>query len=91
MPGIFLIDGSSGAFLHPDFSLVTSTNPGTCGEVLLLFLTGLGAVNPTVATEARSSRRTSGPLCNAARSHHRRSDRRSSVFRAGARFCRTTS
>jgi uncharacterized protein (TIGR03437 family) len=49
-PGIFLIDGSRGAFLHSDFSLVTSTNPGTRGEVLLLFLTGLGAVNPTVAT-----------------------------------------
>lgn len=51
-PGIFLIDGSNGAFLHADFSVVTAANPAARGEVLLLFLTGLGAVSPAVSSGA---------------------------------------
>jgi uncharacterized protein (TIGR03437 family) len=50
MPGVFLIDGSNGAFLHANFSPVTPANPAMRGEVLLLYLTGLGAVSPAVAT-----------------------------------------
>lgn len=49
-PGIFLIDGRNGAFLHADFRLVTAAAPAARGEVLQLYLTGLGAVNPSVAT-----------------------------------------
>ncbi|MCW5978923.1 MAG: hypothetical protein KIT09_12635 [Bryobacteraceae bacterium] len=48
--GIFLIDGVNGAFLHPNFSVVTATNPATRGEALAAFLTGLGAVSPAVET-----------------------------------------
>jgi uncharacterized protein (TIGR03437 family) len=47
-PGIFIIDGSNGAFLHANFQVVTASNPAAKGEALLLFLTGLGAVNPAV-------------------------------------------
>ena len=49
-PGIFLVDGAHGAFLHADFTLVTAARPAARGEVLLAFLTGLGSVNPPVAT-----------------------------------------
>ena len=49
-PGIFLVDGVNGAFLHADFGLVTAGRPAARGEVLLAFVTGLGGVNPPVAT-----------------------------------------
>lgn len=49
-PGIFLIDGRNGAFLHADFRLVTAAAPASRGEVLQLYLTGLGAVTPAVPT-----------------------------------------
>lgn len=51
-PGIFTMtsDGlGSGAVLHADYSLVSSTNPARHGETVQVFLTGLGAVNPAVA------------------------------------------
>lgn len=49
-PGIFLVDSANGAFLHADFGLVTAARPAARSEVLLAFLTGLGSVNPPVAT-----------------------------------------
>jgi uncharacterized protein (TIGR03437 family) len=53
MPGIFE-NGPPGmkiaAALHADFSPVTQANPARGGEVIQLFLTGLGATNPTVRT-----------------------------------------
>jgi uncharacterized protein (TIGR03437 family) len=51
-PGVFSIDRNgigSGAILHADFSLVTSGKPAKRGETVLVYLTGLGAVNPPVA------------------------------------------
>ena len=51
-PGVFSIDRNgigSGAILHADFSLVTSGKPAKRGETVLIYLTGLGAVNPPVA------------------------------------------
>ena len=49
-PGVFLIDGRNGAFLHADFRLVTAAAPAARGEVLQLYLTGLGAVTPAIST-----------------------------------------
>jgi uncharacterized protein (TIGR03437 family) len=51
-PGIFQ-QGSSqfAAALHgDDYSVVTPDNPARPGEIILLFLTGLGQTNPAVAT-----------------------------------------
>jgi uncharacterized protein (TIGR03437 family) len=41
-----------GDAVHQDGSLVTPKNPAQIGETVLLFLTGLGAVNPTIADGA---------------------------------------
>lgn len=53
-PGIFEVFFSDStrvaALLHSDYSLVTPTNPARRGEVLSVWLTGLGAVSPPVAT-----------------------------------------
>lgn len=52
-PGIFeftLPEGRFAAALHADFSLVEPANPARPGEVILLFFTGGGPVNPAVAT-----------------------------------------
>lgn len=51
-PGIFSFssDGKGpGAILHPDFSPVTAANPAVAGEVVLIYLTGLGPTNPPVS------------------------------------------
>ena len=42
-PGVFKVT-------HADFSVVSASSPATGGEVLLLWATGLGEVNPVVAT-----------------------------------------
>ena len=39
----------AGAIRHADFSLVSSTSPAVGGETVLVYLTGMGAVNPTVS------------------------------------------
>jgi len=54
-PGIFeffLGESRFAAALHADFSVVTPDNPARPGEVIQLFLTGLGATDPAVATNA---------------------------------------
>jgi len=54
-PGIFSQSQSGegiGAVLHANYSLVTEANPAARGEVIQVFLTGLGAVFPTVADGA---------------------------------------
>jgi uncharacterized protein (TIGR03437 family) len=54
-PGIFEVSVEGGRFaaaLHADYSLITPSNPARPGEVVQLFLTGLGATNPAVATNA---------------------------------------
>lgn len=57
-PGIFLPDGVDGAFLHTDYSLVTTAKPASPGEVVLLYCTGLGAVTPAGTTGAVASSET---------------------------------
>jgi len=50
-PGVFTLAASGtgpAAVLHADFSLVNQNNPAKKGETVLVFLTGLGAVDPAV-------------------------------------------
>jgi trimeric autotransporter adhesin len=51
-PGVYSLDGSGsggGSILHADFGLVNAARPAAPGETVLVYLTGMGAVNPTVA------------------------------------------
>jgi uncharacterized protein (TIGR03437 family) len=51
-PGIFTITQNglgAGATLHPNYSVVTQSNPARAGEIVQVFAAGLGAVNPGVA------------------------------------------
>jgi uncharacterized protein (TIGR03437 family) len=41
---------------HADFSLVTSSSPAAPGEYLVMYLVGLGATNPSVASGRRDAR-----------------------------------
>jgi len=68
-PGIFSVTQnglSDGAVLHANFTLVTAANPARRGETVLVFLTGLGAVTPSIADGAVAPvsplRQTTGPL-----------------------------
>ena len=48
-PGVFSLtqNGSgNGAIRHADYSVVTASSPAHSGEVVLIYLTGLGAVSP---------------------------------------------
>lgn len=50
-PGIFSIPANgigSAAALHADYSLVSAANPATQGEIISIYLTGLGATKPVV-------------------------------------------
>jgi uncharacterized protein (TIGR03437 family) len=50
-PGVYSLDQSGsggGAILHADYSLVSPTKPAAAGETVLIFLTGLGAVTPSL-------------------------------------------
>lgn len=50
-PGIFAVDATGtgrGVITHADFRLVTEENPAVPGEIVIIFLTGLGAVEPPV-------------------------------------------
>jgi uncharacterized protein (TIGR03437 family) len=51
-PGIFVLDSGLAAVLNQDGSLNTPLNPAGRGTVLQVFVTGLGAVAPSVATGA---------------------------------------
>jgi len=53
-PGIFVVNGQAAA-LHLSYMPVTAANPAAPGETIILFCTGLGAVNPVVATGAAAS------------------------------------
>jgi uncharacterized protein (TIGR03437 family) len=51
-PGVYSLDQSGsgpGAILHADFGLVNASRPAAAGETVLIYLTGMGAVNPAVA------------------------------------------
>jgi uncharacterized protein (TIGR03437 family) len=55
-PGIFSRDQNGiglGTITHADFSLVTPQDPALPGETVIIFLTGLGAVNPPIADGAQ--------------------------------------
>lgn len=50
-PGIFTLPDGSGAIQHAtDYSLVTPQNPAEPGEVIIVYVTGLGPVRPAVDT-----------------------------------------
>jgi len=50
-PGIFTVDGWSGAVLHAaDYTPVTPSNPAARGETVAIYATGLGPVSPPMAT-----------------------------------------
>jgi uncharacterized protein (TIGR03437 family) len=54
-PGIFSLDRNGigpGAVLHTDFTLVSAKSPAKRGETVLIYLAGLGAVDPPVADGA---------------------------------------
>jgi uncharacterized protein (TIGR03437 family) len=54
-PGIFLVGDGNGAILHADNRLVSAQNPAARGETVVVFATGLGAVqNPPAAGEPAS-------------------------------------
>ena len=57
VPGVYTLsqDGTGPAVVvHANGALVNSQNPAHPGEIVLLFATGLGAVNPPLATGAPS-------------------------------------
>jgi uncharacterized protein (TIGR03437 family) len=50
-PGIYSLNQSGagpGAILHADYSIVNDAKPAAAGETVLIYLTGMGAVNPPV-------------------------------------------
>jgi len=52
-PGIFEIDAQGGRYaaaLHADFRAVVPADPARPGETILLFLTGMGPLSPSVPT-----------------------------------------
>lgn len=67
-PGIFSIPNNGlgdGAILHADYSVVSQANPAVAGETVQVFLTGLGAVNPTVQDGAAAPGRSPFALVTA--------------------------
>ncbi len=54
-PGIFTVDGSNAAALHANYTLISSAQPAAAGETILVYCTGLGATNPTVAAGSAAS------------------------------------
>lgn len=65
--GVFTVPAGgvgSGAILHADYSLVSSTSPAKANETVQLFLTGLGAVTPSVTagTAAPATTTLSAPV-----------------------------
>ncbi len=48
--GIFTIDGTQAAARHADYSLLSTASPAAPGETILVYCTGLGAMNPAVPT-----------------------------------------
>ena len=56
-PGIFSQDSSGaglGVVLHADFTPLTPASPGAASEVVLIFMTGLGAVTPSLGDGAKA-------------------------------------
>ena len=49
-PGIAVLSDGSLIAQHGDFSLVTAQNPAHAGETVVMYLVGMGATNPAVAS-----------------------------------------
>jgi uncharacterized protein (TIGR03437 family) len=49
-PGLFTQAGGQAAVLNPGYSVNSPSQPAAAGSVLAAYLTGLGAVDPAVAT-----------------------------------------
>lgn len=50
-PGIFTVDGATGAILHAsDFRLVSPADPAAPGEAVVIYATGFGPVSPAPTT-----------------------------------------
>jgi uncharacterized protein (TIGR03437 family) len=49
-PGIFVLPTGEAAIQRSDYSLVTADNPARAGEVIIVYGTGFGPVQPPVAT-----------------------------------------
>jgi uncharacterized protein (TIGR03437 family) len=50
-PGVYTLDqsgGGAGAILHANYTLVNASSPATAGETVLIYLTGMGTVSPTL-------------------------------------------
>jgi uncharacterized protein (TIGR03437 family) len=57
-PGIYSLDQSgtgAGAIEHANGSVVNAANPAVAGETVVVFLTGMGAVTPTIADGTAST------------------------------------
>ncbi len=57
-PGGMTLDaeyGTQAAATYRDFSLITASHPAAPGETIIVYATGLGAVDPVVATGAAAS------------------------------------
>jgi len=54
-PGIFLLGQGQAAALNQDYSVNGAANPAAAGSAIAVYATGLGAVNPPVATGAQAS------------------------------------
>ena len=66
-PGIFSFPANgigSAAALHADYSLISSTKPATQGEIISMYLTGLGATTPAVSDGAAAPGKAPFPLVN---------------------------
>jgi uncharacterized protein (TIGR03437 family) len=51
-PAVYALNqggSGAGAILHADYSLVNDAKPAAAGETVLIYLTGMGTVSPTVA------------------------------------------
>lgn len=60
-PGVYSLSQNGigpAAMLKADFSIVSPTNPGRPGETILIYLTGLGAVDPPVGDGAAAPTNT---------------------------------
>ncbi|HYM09088.1 MAG TPA: hypothetical protein VEU62_00070, partial [Bryobacterales bacterium] len=61
-PAIFVIPSGGAVLKNNDFSVVSSSNPATTGDVLSIFCTGLGAVTPALGSGALAPGANAGTI-----------------------------
>jgi uncharacterized protein (TIGR03437 family) len=82
-PGVYSLDQSgvgAGAIEHANGSVVNAANPASPGETVVVYLTGMGAVTPTVADGTAS---TGNPLNKTAQPIVYIADQQASVIFSG--------